>query len=49
MTEETVNIDEVVEHTKGLIDDRGITKGEAAMRMAEQLDGAEAKDILKEL
>lgn len=43
------NLDEVAQHTKGLMKDRDLSKGEAAARMANQLDSIETKDILKEL
>lgn len=42
-------MEEIVQHTKGLMEDRDMTKGEAAMRMAEQLDGVTAADIIREM
>jgi len=46
---ENIDIDEVVKHTKGLQSDRNLTSGEAAMRMAERIDGVTAADIIKEM
>lgn len=41
------DMDRVVEHTKGLMSDNGLGKGEAAAKMANELDGVDAKDILE--
>ena len=49
MAEEDIDMEEVAKHTRGLQSDRGLTSGEAAMCMAEQLDGVTAADIIREL
>lgn len=49
MTQENVNMEEVVEHTKGPMEDRDLTKGKAASRMAEQLNEVSAADIIREM
>lgn len=43
------DIERVVEHTKGLKEDKGLTRGEAAMQMSEYLGDVEAKDIIREM
>lgn len=51
MTEEDelTKMERIVKHTRGLQSDLELTSGEAAMRMAEQLDDYEASDIIKAL
>jgi len=43
------NMDRVVEHTKGLMDDNELSKGEAAAKMADCLNGLDTKDIIEEM
>lgn len=49
MEEHNYDMERVVEHTKGLAEDEDLTRGEAAVRMADYLDGLEAKDIISEM
>lgn len=48
MTDNT-DMDEIVQHTKGLAEDKNIPNAQAAAQMAERLDGVEAKEIIEAL